>query len=424
MSRHRTFKLSQLIIVIALLFATPMALGQTRELPTVYFFWGDGCPYCSLEQEYLELIQQRYPDLEIQSYEVWYSTDHRDLMVRMVTERGSEVRGVPVTVIEDQVFTGFNQNIAVGIELALRNHMPDQDAAAQGTSQSPAPDPPDDSELTITLPLLGPVDLSSTSLTLSTLLIAFVDGLNPCSLWVLSLLLALVLHSHSRRKILLVGITFLTVTSLVYGGFIAGLFGAFQFVSLAPWLRVFVAAVALLAALINIKDFYAFKQGFSLTLSDRHKPRLYERMRGVLQSDRPIKTVGLTAALAFAVSVIELPCTAGLPILWTNLLTQSHVGPAGFGALLGLYLVVFILDELALFLAALVTMRATRINEQQGRSLKLLSGVVMFCLGAVLLIHPNLMTTLSGTLVVFAVATLVTILLLITDRFRRGGTEK
>src|SRR5690606_38349363 len=166
-------------------------------------------------------------------------------------------------------------------------------------------------------------DLSQMGLFLSTLIISFVDGLNPCSLWVLSVLLALVIRSRSRRKTLWVGVTFLVVTALIYGGFIAGLFSVFSYVELSLWLRIAVAAVALAAAFVHIKDYFAFGKGISLSIPERYKPGLYARMRAILHAESPWRSILLTVALAVGVSFIELPCTAGLPILSTNLLAAE-----------------------------------------------------------------------------------------------------
>ncbi len=85
------------------------------------------------------------------------------------------------------------------------------------------------------------MDLATQSLALSTVLIAFVDGFNPCSLWVLSVLLGLTLHTGSRKKVFIIGFVFLTVTSLVYALFIAGLFTMFTVISFVGWIRVIVA---------------------------------------------------------------------------------------------------------------------------------------------------------------------------------------
>ena len=129
----------------------------------------------------------------------------------------------------------------------------------------------------LAIPLLGTVDLTTQSLALSTALIAFVDGFNPCSLWVLSVLLALTLRTGSRKKVFLVGIVFLMVTSLVYMLFIMGMFTMFTVVNFVGWIQVVVALVALFFAAVNIKDYFWYKEGISFTIADESKPGIYRR---------------------------------------------------------------------------------------------------------------------------------------------------
>src|SRR5690606_19557531 len=118
----------------------------------------------------------------------------------------------------------------------------------------------------------------------STALIAFVDGFNPCSLWALSVLLALTIHTGSRKKIFLVGIVFLTVTSLIYMLFITGLFTMLTVVSFIGWIQAVVALMALFFAVVNIKDYFWYKQGISFTIADSKKPGIYQRMRRVMDA--------------------------------------------------------------------------------------------------------------------------------------------
>ena len=112
----------------------------------------------------------------------------------------------------------------------------------------------------IKLPIIGSVNLDSKSITLSTILIAFLDGFNPCSLWVLSMLLALTLHTGSRKKILVVGLVFITVTAAIYALFIAGLFSILKVASFMGWVRVVVALIAMFFAAVNIKDYFWYKE--------------------------------------------------------------------------------------------------------------------------------------------------------------------
>ena len=269
----------------------------------------------------------------------------------------------------------------------------------------------------MTLPLIGAVDLATQSLALSTALIAFVDGFNPCSLWVLSVLLALTLHTGSRKKVLIIGLVFLTVTSLVYMMFIAGLFTMFTIVSFAGWIRLLVALVALFFAAVNIKDYFWYKEGISFTIADEKKPGLYRSMRRVLNAgDSMPALIGATIVMSAGASLVEFSCTAGFPVLWTNLLVSQGVTALTFVALLALYMLIYQIDELAIFLVAVFSMRASRIEEKHGRILKLIGGMLMLTLAAVMLINPSLMNQVSTSLLVFAVAFAAALLVLLVHR--------
>ncbi|MFU8774030.1 MAG: hypothetical protein ACNA8H_16625, partial [Anaerolineales bacterium] len=267
------------------------------------------------------------------------------------------------------------------------------------------------------IPLIGDINLDAQSLVFSTAMIAFVDGFNPCSLWVLSILLALVIHSGSRRRILLVGGTFLLVTAAVYGLFIAGLFTVFSYVSFLGWIQILIALLAMGFALINIKDYFWYKEGVSLTISDKHKPKIYQNFRSILSGDKSsLALIGATVAMALGIALVELPCTAGFPVLWSNLLSAQEVSTTNFSMLLGLYMLIYLLDELIVFIVAVVTLRASKMEEKHGRVLKLVGGSVMMALAIVLIVNPDLMNNFSSTLSVFAAAFGAAFLVLLLHR--------
>jgi hypothetical protein len=260
------------------------------------------------------------------------------------------------------------------------------------------------------------VNLNQHSLAFSTILIGLADGFNPCSLWVISLLLALVVNTGSRSKTLLVGSTFLVVAGGIYAVFILGLFSAFRLIGYAAWIRIGVALIALAFAFINIKDYFWFKQGVSLTISEESRPMMYRDIRGILVRRSTPALVGATAAMALGVTLIELPCTAGLPILWTKLIAANNVSVWTFSFLLGLYMLMYVLDELIIFIAAVVTLRAARLEEKQGRILKLGGGIVMLVLALVLLVDPTLMDSLLNSMLIFGLALVATLVILLLHR--------
>ena len=243
---------------------------------------------------------------------------------------------------------------------------------------------------------------------LSTLLIGFVDGINPCSLWVLSMLLAIVLHSGSRRRVALVGTVFLTVTAAMYGVYVAGVYSVLTVLDAMTWIRLVVAALALALGLLQIKDGLRPGVGPSLSIAARHRPRLFARMRSLAGDDRGVLAVaGGTVVLAVGVSLLETPCTAGLPLLWADMLAEQGVGAGTSVVLFGAYMGVFLLDELVVFGAAVLTLRSTKLQERHGQALKLVSGSLLVTLAGAMLAVPDAMQTLSGALAVFAAAGVV-----------------
>lgn len=400
----------------------------------VYFFWGDGCPHCAAAKPVVADIQRRNPGLVVRDFEVYDSVENRALFAAVTRRLGFEPEGVPTFVLGDRSWVGFARGrtdveLEQAVAACLATGCADAGAGLVAPLPAVAPTPapsapapaaaaaPAASEGVVDLPFLGPVDVGQQSLVVTTLLIAAVDGVNPCSLYVLTILVALALRTGSRRLTLLIGLVFIAVSAAVYALFIAGLFSVLSVLTIAPWVRVVVALVAAAFAAVNIKDYFWFKQGVSLTIPEGTLPGVYQKMRAIVRaSDNVPAMVAGTAALAAGVSLIELACTAGFPMVWTNILAAHEVAGLTFIGLLLLYMLVYQLDELLIFGAAVVTLRATKLQERHGRILKLVSGVLMLTLAVVMIVDPTLMSGLASSLAVFGVAIAATALVLVIHR--------
>jgi thiol-disulfide isomerase/thioredoxin len=361
--------------------------------PVLTIFWGQGCPHCAAEWQFLEELADEYPELEIAGYEVWYDVENQGLFAATMESLGREARAVPTTIFGDRVWEGFSEAIESDIRAAV---------IAAVSSQAPTDEPAGG---VIDLPFVGEVSSGDLPLVVSTALIALVDGINPCSLWVLSILLALVLRTGSRRRVLAVGGTFLLVTALLYGLYIAGMYGLLAVVANATWVRITMALVALGFGLVTFKEYFRFGTGVSLGIAERQKPRVYRKMRSVSLEAKslPFALAG-TVVLATGVSVLETPCTAGYPLLWANLLSEQQVGLSGAIPLFLLYMLIFLADELVVFGAAVFAMKATKLEERAGRLLRLVGGAVMVTLAATLILAPQAMNSVVGSLAVFGIA--------------------
>lgn len=363
--------------------------GETVEL---ILFWGDGCPHCAAEHEWLEEAKEEYPNLVVTEYEVWFDEGNRALLAETAEEMGFEPSGVPVTIIGERHWIGFSDSVQAQLELTIAEAATGAMITEQGESSSS----------TIDVPLVGEVAVSSDSLAFSSLVIGFVDGVNPCSLWVISVLLAIVVRTGSRRRVFAIGTTFLLVTAAMYAVYMVGIFSAMSVMGHLGSIQLVVALVAGIFGIVSVKDYFAFKKGVSFTIKDSAKPGIYRRMRAAAGQEHLLPALGATVILAVGVSLLETPCTAGFPVLWSGLLAANGVGTAEAVGLFGLYMLPFLLDELIVFALAVVTLRATKMQERHGRLLKLVAGTTMLALAGTVLVSPATMNEPVGALAVFA----------------------
>ena len=180
---------------------------------------------------------------------------------------------------------------------------------------------------TVHLPFVGAVDAKALSLPVLTLVLAGMDAFNPCAFFVLLFLLSLLVHAKSRTRMAIVGGTFVLFSGLVY------------FVFMAAWLNVFLIAgelrvitliaglLALTVAALNIKDFFWFKEGPSLSIPESAKPGLFKRMRGIVATGSLGPMLASTVLLAIVANSYELLCTAGFPMVYTRVLTLASSRP-------------------------------------------------------------------------------------------------
>jgi thiol-disulfide isomerase/thioredoxin len=361
------------------------AAGVEPAAPGVLrFFWGEGCPYCELAKPHLDRLEREYPHIRIERYEVNRSPENRGIFHEIREYYGSDTAAVPQFYFENHGWVGFGDAVIEQIE-----------AAIQGSDLSG----------TIDLPLFGTLDPAAIPSVAVTAAIAFVDGFNPCSLWVLTLLLGLIVHTRSRRRVLLVGGVFLTVTALVYGAFMVGFLNFFAVAGNTVLVRVLVAVIAAGMGLVNVKDYFAFKHGISLTISPRFQRWIGRRSRDIAQwNDSPGRLAAVTALFAAGVAVVELPCTAGFPMIWSRYVTSMNSSVTVYALLLALYLLVYLVLEMGIISMAAVSMHRINFGLAQARVLKLAGGSLMISLGGFYLFDPDIAETLAGVGIIAGVA--------------------
>jgi glutaredoxin len=350
--------------------------GRTSESPAreprpLIVFVRTGCPHCADAKVYLEEVSADRPWLRIVYRAVDQDPSAADDLRRVFQQLGTWPPGVPTFVMNGQVLVGFDDAEHAGV--ALRNLI---------DTGSPPP-------VGVETGLFGTLSASRLGLPLFTIAVGLLDGFNPCAMWVLVFLLSLLVRLQSRRRMALIAGTFVFVSGAVYYTFMAAWLNVFLLVGMSAGLRWTLGGVALAIGAVNVKDFFAWGRGFSLSIPASAKPGLYARARAVLQAGALLPALVAVAALAAVVNVVELLCTAGLPAIYTAVLTQQDLGAPAYYAYLGLYILGYMADDSVMVATAVIALSSRKLGEHAGRWLKLLSGAVMLVLGAMLVLRPE-----------------------------------
>ena len=156
-------------------------------------------------------------------------------------------------------------------------------------------------------------------------------------------------------------------------------------------IRIIIAIIAILTGLINMKDFLWFKKGVSLTISNKFKPKLFEKMRSVVKEESVVLTILGTVVLAAFASLIELPCTSGFPAIYTKILSMQGFQGVSYYFYIMIYCLIYIIPLTVVIALFAFFMKGEKMTEKHGKILKLIGGIIMLVLGLILLINPNLL---------------------------------
>jgi glutaredoxin len=382
-------------------------------------FVREGCPHCAKAEEFLAVLGREQPQLDIVIRDVNREPAALQRLTELAREHGGVAR-VPAFFLADQLLFGFSE--AARTDLLIRNVLAGQRtqraaAGAAGAAGSTceladavgkasadpndvllkpcplgghaeaaaAPAPPERFEIGFFGRTLS---LDDIGLPLFTLAIGTLDGFNPCSMWVLLLMISLLAPLNDRPRMLAIAGTFVAIQGIAYFIFLAAWLNLFLLIGLARWSQILIAVIAIVAGLINLKDFLAFKWGgISLSIPDQAKPGIYNRMRNILHARSMTAAIAGAVVLAVLVQIVELLCTSGFPALFTRILTLEQLEPSSYYGYLLLYMAAYMFDDVLVLGTGVVLLSRHRLQEREGRVLKLLAGLAMVGLGVYLLLE-------------------------------------
>jgi len=370
---RRVFIVSVLGIFLGLSFGN-VAHAEVKaktEADSIYIFTSSTCPHCKDAKEFLnELKEENNSDLKVYNFNIAkdYSLAKEYYQDYFVPSKKQGL--IPAIFMGDEYFIGFNDE--VGEDIAAHFGIENIGEKKEGKNSK-----------SINLPIIGEVSWDEFSLPVLAITLGIADGFNVCSLGALMVILGLVIFLGSRKKIFIVGGLFIVTTAIVYGVLIFLWHQLFSVVALyARSLEMLIGLLSLAGGVYLLREFYKTCKNGPVCSSNNLLSRLTPKIENILKNKSSWWLVlGAVVIFSAVVTIIEFPCSAVLPVLFSGYLVNSEVS---FGMALfymAIYVLFYLLDEVIIFIIAFVTLKIKIVSPKFIIFFNLLAALIFIFLG-------------------------------------------
>lgn len=400
------------IFFVMIIFMTGLSLvmasendNKEKNLVNIYLFYSDTCPHCAKEKELLDEIVDKYDNVRLYKYEIG-DEDNSKLLDEVASLYDTTVSGVPFTVIGDKVYKGFSyENSKVKfmgtVDYYSNYGYVDRVGEYIGGIELPSYQINDDDvEITnyiddyanyrIEVPLLGVVETKNLTLPVISILIGLVDGFNPCAMWVLLFLISMLIGMKDKKKMIILGTTFLVSSALVYLLFMLAWLNVATLLLKVNFVRILIGIIALVGAIFNLVGYFRHRKDNGCdVIDDKKRNRIFERIKKFTHEKNFFLAILGVILLAVSVNIVELACSAGLPVMFTQILSMNNLTITQEILYIALYMLFFLIDDLVIFFIAVRTMQITGISTKYGKISKLVGGILLLLIGILLIFKPE-----------------------------------
>lgn len=391
------------ILVVFILDLSLVYADNTKNLVNIYLFHSDTCPHCKEEIKYLDKLEKHYGNIKIYKYEISDNENAR-LLDKASELYDTPVRGTPFTIIGDKYFKGFSyenyyDRFVAAIEYYSDNGYKDKFGEYLGNVELPTYEVDDDGDIdkyiddrtTHKIKIFGhEINLKNMTLPVISVLIGLVDGFNPCAMWVLLFLISMLIGMKDKKKMVIIGSVFLLTSGLVYLLFMLAWLNAATLLLSINYVRLIIGLIALGGAFINLRSYIKHRHDNGCdVIDDNKRSKIFNKIKKFTHEKSLTLAIFGAMALAISVNIVELACSAGLPVMFIEILSMNNLSVIENGVYIGLYMIFFMIDDFIVFFIAVRTMELTGFSTKYGKISKLVGGLLLLAIGVLLIFKPE-----------------------------------
>jgi len=389
--------MKKLLLILIAIILLPINTYAAKTI-NAHLFYKDGCPHCEEEKVFFDEYLKDNNDVKLYTYEVTTSDENYNLFLNSQKMLSKKSSGVPYLVIGNQIIIGFATSETTGknIEIIIDYYRDNiyRDLVGELTGLVPVNKDivlPKINVLNgkIYVPFLGEINPKTYSLPILAMLIGFADGFNPCAMWILIFLITMLFGMKNRKKMWILGITFLVVSALTYFVFMVAWLNVALFITQINIIRALIALVALVFGIINVKKYFSIKEDGCEVVSDNKRVKIMDKIKEIVVSKSFILSMIGIAILAISVNIIELLCSLGLPVMYTQVLAMNDLSNTQYYIYIVIYVFFFLLDDLIVFFIAMKSLKLKAISTRYTKYSHLIGGLIMLIIGLLMLFKPE-----------------------------------
>lgn len=378
--------------------------AQSVEDADAYLFVREDCSHCQDLEAFIDEEGIEADDYTIERIDIT-TTDGRALFDE-ATETLGTGKVTPIAFLDGEVYVGYAEEV---LGEALREHAAQDNRVVYpyqaylsgemnqqtgATCEEGSLEPCAEEESTMTIPVLGEIDPQAISLTMMAAALGFVDGFNPCAMWVLLTFLLILSQVGDRRKMIQVAGLFIVAEAVMYYLILNVWYQTWDFIALD---NIVTPLVGLLA--LGSGGFFVYKywssRGKALTCdvtSVEHQQKTESRIHDLVSRPMNLAVAVAIVGLALSVNIIEFACSIGIPQAFTKVLELNQLSFVEYQGYTLLYTLFYMADDFIVFgLAIWGYHKFYAVGQKYSRYATLVAGILMLALGAILVLNPDIL---------------------------------
>lgn len=347
---------------------------KNDEKVNIYLFYSKICPHCQKEEKYFETLKEKYQDkINIYTYEVTENKTNNEIMKSLKKELKENSQGVPFTIIGSKTFLGYDESLNERIENTIESYL-DENTKTDNT---------------YTIPILGKIEGKNASIILIAIILGFIDGFNPCAMWILLLLINMCISIKDKKKMLIVCLTFIITSGIIYFLSMLGI-GFILDLTTISYIRNIIAILAIILGIYNLYTYLKTRKQTGCHVVKKEKRKtIITKINNILNNKNTLLMFGGTIILATSVSLVEMACSLGFPTIFLELLSINNIHSFLKVTYLLIYILFYLIDDIVVLFLSIKTFETKGISTKYNKYVHLIGGLIMILMGVLLIFKPE-----------------------------------